>query len=635
MVRSKFRSALQGSSGDALVLALLLAGASALVWPDLFIGWNYSDDGGLAHVAERVMRGELPHRDFEDPWTGGWSFFQALLFRVGGVRLSLLRTPIFAAWLVAVAGVYAIGRQFGGRFAAASMAAAGAVWSLYVYHLPLLGWYYAPFAVIGCWMLLRFDRSGQRRWLVLGGACAAGALLVKITGLFVLAAMLLWLLDRAGRSAGGDRVNRWRGYWVLVATMALLWGGAVGLLIRGMPRDMYSAAALHFLLPNVLLGAWLARRAFLSGSDMRHGVRSLVSTVGWLLVGVAAGFAPLLTYYAWHGALGELALGVLVRPSVRLAGYAFAPPAGVGTLMALMSPVVMMAGLRAAKPARGPFVLVVAIVLGACSGLALRAMWPGWISTLVLAVRSMPIVLPLFAMLWDTEADVVDTRRSAVLLLVALVTTTQLVQVPFAWYPYFFYNAPLAVLGIWSLMRTQGSAGSLIAAFWIAQLLGGGLDHVPGRRDAANEPQFAALPFAQAGITVSVLDSVRYARVARVVSARPAGPLIALGNAPEFFVLLGRRNATPMVYDFVASPEQRNSENFRALLDREPQAIVIVRHALTDSDSLFQSMVGVARAHLPCAAEVANFEIRWRSRGDHSDVLACDAAQTGPVVRPK
>ena len=58
---------------DGIALALVLAAAAVLVLPDLFRGWYPWDDGAMAQVADRVLHGQLPHRDFDEPWTGGWS----------------------------------------------------------------------------------------------------------------------------------------------------------------------------------------------------------------------------------------------------------------------------------------------------------------------------------------------------------------------------------------------------------------------------------------------------------------------------------------------------------------------------------------------------------------------------------
>ena len=48
-------------------------------------GWVPHDEGTLGLSAERVLQGQLPHRDFDD-YTGGLTFVHALAFRLFGIN---------------------------------------------------------------------------------------------------------------------------------------------------------------------------------------------------------------------------------------------------------------------------------------------------------------------------------------------------------------------------------------------------------------------------------------------------------------------------------------------------------------------------------------------------------------------
>jgi 2-polyprenyl-3-methyl-5-hydroxy-6-metoxy-1,4-benzoquinol methylase len=58
-------------------------------------GWIPHDEGQLGHTAERIVNGELLHRDFVEPYTGGLSYLHAISFQLLGTReetvLALLR----------------------------------------------------------------------------------------------------------------------------------------------------------------------------------------------------------------------------------------------------------------------------------------------------------------------------------------------------------------------------------------------------------------------------------------------------------------------------------------------------------------------------------------------------------------
>src|SRR5687768_6267523 len=72
-------------------------GCAAVVASTLYVaahlsdGWIPHDEGQLGQTAERTLRGELPHRDFDDMYTGGLSFLHAAAFRLWGIDSASLR----------------------------------------------------------------------------------------------------------------------------------------------------------------------------------------------------------------------------------------------------------------------------------------------------------------------------------------------------------------------------------------------------------------------------------------------------------------------------------------------------------------------------------------------------------------
>src|SRR6516225_8748469 len=67
-------------------------------------GWVPHDEGTLGQSAERVLNGQLPHRDFDD-YTGGLTFAHALAFREFGISSTSMRLVLFAffvPWVPAV-----------------------------------------------------------------------------------------------------------------------------------------------------------------------------------------------------------------------------------------------------------------------------------------------------------------------------------------------------------------------------------------------------------------------------------------------------------------------------------------------------------------------------------------------------
>src|SRR6185369_16987537 len=82
-----------------LLLALLLIGAA---YGGFYLkrGWIPHDDGSFAMAAERVLHGDLPHRDFDDLYTGGLTFLNAAAMKLFGVNLASIRYPAFLLFLL-------------------------------------------------------------------------------------------------------------------------------------------------------------------------------------------------------------------------------------------------------------------------------------------------------------------------------------------------------------------------------------------------------------------------------------------------------------------------------------------------------------------------------------------------------
>src|SRR4051812_19640728 len=71
-------------------------------------GWVPHDDGALAQSAERVLAGELPHRDFVEIYSGALDYLHALSFLLFGKTLISMRLMLLAAYLLWLPVVYRI-----------------------------------------------------------------------------------------------------------------------------------------------------------------------------------------------------------------------------------------------------------------------------------------------------------------------------------------------------------------------------------------------------------------------------------------------------------------------------------------------------------------------------------------------
>ncbi|HSM61653.1 MAG TPA: hypothetical protein VK849_12680, partial [Longimicrobiales bacterium] len=136
----------------------------------LDVGWFPADAGTLGHTAERVLGGELPHRDFQDPYTGGLAALYALSFRVLGVSVMSMRWTTWVVYLAWVPAFWALAARIGGRTWLAALATLlAASWTLPVYAEGMPSWYNLFLATFGALALLRFHDTRHARWLFLAG----------------------------------------------------------------------------------------------------------------------------------------------------------------------------------------------------------------------------------------------------------------------------------------------------------------------------------------------------------------------------------------------------------------------------------------------------------------------------------
>ena len=75
-------------------------------------GWIPHDEGLLGQTAERVLAGELSHRDFDDVYTGGLSYLHALAFKVFGLRLISLRWTLLVFFMLWVPVLFWIASRY-------------------------------------------------------------------------------------------------------------------------------------------------------------------------------------------------------------------------------------------------------------------------------------------------------------------------------------------------------------------------------------------------------------------------------------------------------------------------------------------------------------------------------------------
>jgi hypothetical protein len=197
------------------------------------------EEGFMLVFPERVLKGDLPNRDFLHLYGPGSLWALAGTFKAFGTSLTVERLFGLAQQMLIVAGVYLIARRWG-RLAAFACAAASIIIIMPPIGLTALAWVGAVGLgllafVAGLRAAREADERVRRRFLILAGVLAGACLLFRLDLILALALGGIALLPALARK---DRVTLLVSF---AATSALylihLVTAGFGNVIRGMVLD--------------------------------------------------------------------------------------------------------------------------------------------------------------------------------------------------------------------------------------------------------------------------------------------------------------------------------------------------------------------------------------------------------------
>ncbi|HWZ84992.1 MAG TPA: hypothetical protein VN032_02255, partial [Thermoanaerobaculia bacterium] len=567
--------------GPVLALVWILSAWYAGTFVDG--GWIPHDEGTLAQSAERVLQGELPHRDYDEGYTGGLTRLHAVAFRLFGTRLLTLRFVLFASFLAFVPVIFAIAMRFAAPWVAGMVTALAVAWSVPNYFASLPSWYTLFLAALGVLALLRHVETGRSSGLVVAGLCAGLSLLVKVVGIYDIAAVLIFLAYRetALASAHSD--------WRPAVAPGFLWlkgAGAIGLVaalvvtLEGWRSPMN---LVYFVLPGAVVAGLVV------WSEGRHGrgsfgVRCHALFRLWapFALGVAAPVVVFVVPYVAVGAVPDLLNGVFRQPMRQIAMARVALPPVTSLLAAVPYALLLMvpAALRGRSERRWAAALAAglfAALLLSSSPETYRLIWSSARSLNVVAVIAGGVLLV-------RSESLEDRTRQGIFLLMAVTALMSLVQFPFSAPIYFCYVAPLAGVTLAAIALADGRAPRLLhLCVLVFYVLFGVVRMNPSYVFALGryaKPYVAQTPLGlpRGGLRVPAADARVYRAVVAAVEQKAGGGGMWAGpDCPEVYFLSGRRNPTREFFDFLGGPPEPPAAFVERLERGGVRAVVINR----------------------------------------------------------
>lgn len=603
-----------------LVLAVVWVICALYAFHYLRRGWVPHDEGTLGQSAERILHGQLPHRDFDEIYSGGLSFLNAATFSVLGTNLFSLRLVLYAVFLAWIPAVYYIASRFVTPIGAGAAALLAAAWSLPNYSAAMPSWYNLFLATFGIAAVFRYIDDKQARWLVLAGICGGLSCIIKIIGVYYIGAVLLFLVYRAqllAKSADGEAARRTWWYSIFVNVSLALFIVATSALIRAQPglREI-----VNFLVPILALGAFIMWSEWRAGSRLGdlERFRMLARMMLPLLLGVAIPIAIFLVPYVRSEAIGALIEGVFVTPTKRFGAATMRLPHIDNLLVAvILLPLSGIVPVGRNGPSRITR-LVVGIGLAAALVLAGRNAWV-YQYTWGTMRGMIPLAILLgLSLLASRENQLPADQRQRLFLLLAACGLCALVQYPFAAPVYFFYVAPIAVLAGVAVLASWPRLGKLgpgaIVTFYIAfavlRIHPGFIYQMGVYFSPYDSNERLALP--RGGLDVPEDDAVVFQRIVLLLKQHANGAFTyATPDAPEIYFLSGLSNPTRTLFDFFDDPDGREQRILAALSKHHVNAVVI--NSNPGFSKVVSSTLGKELASMyPDSARLGNFTIRWR-----------------------
>ncbi|MDA0653630.1 MAG: hypothetical protein O3C49_10190, partial [Proteobacteria bacterium] len=267
---------------SAVFLAIL---AMMMVWQFHDQNWWAPDDGAYAHIAERLLKGEVLNGTIYDIHFGLIHFIHAASFKIFGTSIVGLRYPLALLTVLQCLIVFWLFRD-GDWLTALAGGIAMAALTFVQFLNPTANWY-ALFATVcliaaAAWI----PRESVFRYGVLGGLAMIVIMFRQLTGGLVAIGLVTYLLCEANGRSTFSRPILGR---AVLALCALLLGFYL----------FRTASPLSIL----LFGIWPVALIAAGWFNCVMSNRAVARMLAQLIFGAAVAIAPLLLYHCYHGSL--------------------------------------------------------------------------------------------------------------------------------------------------------------------------------------------------------------------------------------------------------------------------------------------------------------------------------------------
>jgi hypothetical protein len=540
--------------------------------------WYAPDEGNYAHVAQRLLTGEVLNLQVQDIHLGYINFVNAAAFRIFGLDLLSLRYPLvfmaFTQAMLIFIMFYRSGRRRLAAVAAVSINALGVVNFLN----PTSNWYGLFIVVLIVCTLVWIPRDSGLRIVIVGFLVGMLVLFRQLSGVLVCMGVVTCLLLEMQSSEQRDGSRQPIAARVLLAIMATGLGWYLA-------RNTDGTGFLLFgFCPMLILGWLFMKTSVANGRVLRNA--------GELAAGGLIASLPLVLYHVAHGSV-QAWLNDTIVGAVNLTKLPF-----MG--LQLYGKLVVTGVTQFFRPRS--------------LGELLNAVY--WIALPLVAFVQGVVLLRFLSR--DSNANPVTFTLPVLTVFYAIVSVH--FQIPV----YLYYTVGFSLVGLLWLVSVNKSRLryvvlcaaillSFVAVYYHAgQPLSG--DLFSGRRN------IAMLPNVESGIPgVSLMvdeeERRRYEAILKVIESEttPAETIFAIPTNAELYFLSGRRNPFRFYNTALGIRTPEQLEQVKQTIVQAPPKIVIHHAADKYNTAYSQEVVRLVSERYDFLGETSGFAV-YRSR---------------------
>jgi len=603
---------------NVIVLLLVWAASIGYIGARIKTSWVPFDEGTLGLSAERVLQGQMPHRDFDD-YTGGLTYLHALAFRVFGISSAAMRFTLLLFSIAWVPAIFYIASRFGSAGAAGAVTLLAVAWSVPNYPGPMPSWYNLFFATFGTAALLRYLEVHARRWLVIAGLCAGLSALAKVIAAYFIAAALLFFIFREqeiAKDRNRSAVARAHFYRATTAVGLAVFLVLLFRMIRAVPG---ANELIYFVLPATGLTALIIAREYegIAGTD-RERFASFLNMCLPFLAGASIPVALFLVPYIRAGVVHDLIRGLLATPARAILFTFFASRSPLTMVAIIPFAVALVTAYECRKIGRaicGSVMAVYGSLILIFAGRSTAAYGLGWCS---LGTSIPALTLAGAAVLWFSRANEMlsSLRKQQLMLVLCVSCLCSLVQFPVAAPVYFLFIAPLVLLSAMALVTSVGRPGVLvpgvlIAFYLVFACLPVGAYEIALRKTRDARTIRLNIPRA-GGLQVDATDAGVYDELIPLVQAHANGGFIyAAPDCPEVYFFSGSKSLSRHYFGYAENLPNQSAWVLKQIETLRVN-VVAINHNPRFSETISPDLLIALKERFPESTNLGNFEVRWK-----------------------